>query len=336
MMRVVVTGAAGFVGRHLVTHLARHGHEVVALVHDPASTLALDEQLGASVTTVAGFLHDERFVAEQLDGAHCVIHLAAKREGQSEGELVSVNAQLTGLLARAASQVATMERFVYLSCLPAADPEPPEVPKKPGKKDPKRQPSVRRRSTRLSRYARSKRLGEERVLALAEDLPVTVLRAPLIYGPGDKNNLNLFKRMKRKLVPLPAKGRDALSVLFVDDLCEALLAAISREHPSGSVFEVSASNTLTWAEFTEAVSHALGVSSRPVGVPYWIFSLANRANPRKKPQPVQMLQTGREWRQRDWTCDSHAIESALGWRPTTPPLEGIARTTRWYRDAGWL
>lgn len=328
-MRIAVTGANGFVGRNLVRHLLSLGHEVIAMVRQcasvvPAEGLATDiESANHELTQASGSLQDRAFVAAQFDGCDAVIHLAAKRSSVSEGELVAVNTSLTGSLVKLAAE-ANVGRFVYLSCLPAAHPEPP---------------TTRRgaRSTRLSRFAQSKRRGEEKVLALAGDLAVTVVRAPLICGPGDAGNVDMFRRMKRRVVALPARGKDALSVIFIDDVCAALALVIARDHASGSVFELDAGTPVTWHSFTTTVAKTLGVHVRPVGVPYWMFSLANRSpTVTRRPHPAPLMQTGKEWRSRDWTCSSDDIAQTLGWRANTSPLDGIARTAQWYRDAGWL
>ena len=330
-MRIVVTGALGFIGRHVLERLASNGHEVVGLVRETAPSADL-QPANPRIELKGGSLYDEAFVREQLKDADGLLHLAGSRPGRSEGELVSANAKLTGLLARLAAESGHLKRFTYLSCLPAANPELPYSGPR------RRAPFVprQRRESRLSSYARSKKLGEERVLSLAERLPVTVLRAPLVCGPGDRHSLALFRQMRRRVVPLPASGRDEVSIIFVDDLCDALAATMTRDHPSGSVFDVSSGSPLTWRQFSAAVGRALGVQSRAVGVPYWMYALAHRTRRRRVDQPVVLLQTPREWRLRSWTCDGTAIGATLDWHPRTSPTECIVRTTRWYRDAGWL
>lgn len=327
-MRVFVTGATGFVGSHLVDLLLDEGHTVRALVRGGRPT-ALTGREGVEVVT--GSLADEGTLTEALAGVDAIAHLAGKYKLQNPAELLDVNAAGTRRLVRAAlTACPDLTRLVFLSSIAAAGPGSEDLsPRTEG--DP---------TDPVSYYGRSKRMAEEQVLEAADQLPVTIIRPPIVYGPGDRSRLKLFRRAQRRVVPQAGRGSALLSVIYVEDLCRAILLAMTRSHTSGRVFYVEDGRAVTWRQLTAAVGHGLGVRTKRVGVPGWMLSLATRANATygRVRHRASALTPDRvsEVRALNWACSSQAIRDELGWQPTTTLAEGIAATAHWYRDAGWL
>lgn len=327
-MRVFLTGATGFVGGHMVDLLIEEGHTVRALVR-PGHDEALAGREGVEVVT--GSLADEATLREALNDVDAIVHLAGKYKQSTPAELIDVNAAGTRRLAGAALEACPdLSRLVFVSSIAAAGPGPEDL--SPCTEDAPPEP--------LSVYGRSKRMAEEQLLEVADRLPVTIIRPPIIYGPGDRSRLKLFRRAKRRVVPHAWRGGALLSVVYVEDLCRAILLALTRDHDSGRVFYVEDGRAVTWKQLTSLVGESLGVRPQHVGMPGWMVTLATHATAtygrvRHRSSALTPDRVG-ELRARNWACSSKAIQEALGWEPTTTLADGIQATADWYRDAGWL
>src|SRR5437773_2743613 len=186
--RVAVTGATGFIGRHLVADLVNRGVDVRAIVR-PRSAHAAPR--GAAIVQAD---LDAAALSAAFAGVDAVVHLAAVVATTREHEYVTVN--VGGTRAVAAAALAAGARLIYVSSLAAAGSAPPGAPRR--EEDPP-QP--------LTPYGHSKLEGE-RHLAAIEGLRYTILRPSVVYGPGDRALLPLFRFARRGLLPLVGR-RDA-------------------------------------------------------------------------------------------------------------------------------
>ncbi|TMJ23085.1 MAG: NAD-dependent epimerase/dehydratase family protein, partial [Alphaproteobacteria bacterium] len=200
---VAVTGATGFVGPHLVAALARHSWKLRLLVRRWTPLPSLP---GVEAEIVWGDLSDEASLRALVGGADAVIHAAGLIKARRPAEFDRINRDGTARLSALAPDVP----FLLLSSLAAREPQ-------------------------LSPYAASKRAAEEAVAARSG--PWLTLRAPAVYGPGDRETLAYFKMAKRgfALQPGQPRGRPEarLSLIHVEDLAEALALALDRPVPPG-------------------------------------------------------------------------------------------------------
>ena len=332
-MLVLITGATGFVGRHLVERLVREGHACRALVRSETDVAALESQ---GVSVVRGSLADEYALREAARDAEAVVHLAGSRGARTEAEMLDINARGTARLAEASLAAApSLRRFVYVSTL-AATPPQPAAPR--GSARPR---ALSRQARRLSRsadvFGRSKRAGERRLLELAERLPVTVLRVPRVYGPGDRTWLPMTRAAKRHLVPLPGAGQRPLRLVYVEDLCDAIVLALTQPHESGQVLYIGGERQVTLRDLKRAVAGVLGVRARPLPLPRWLYGLGLSSGLRARRRPLGALALGATEAtplDRCQGCSPREAEAALGWRPQTSLSKGLETTIEWYRDQG--
>ncbi|NOT07000.1 MAG: NAD(P)-dependent oxidoreductase, partial [Gemmatimonadales bacterium] len=208
-MKVLVTGATGFVGGHLVDALLRRGDTVTALVRSRAKGEALAKR---GVTPAPGDLADDAALRAAARGQEVVYHLAGLVAAHSEAEFQTVNADGTARLVAAVAAGAPSARLVLVSSMAAAGPSPA------GGKLTGTEPA-----RPVTAYGRSKLAGER---AVAEGpLPWTILRPPAVYGPGDLELLRVFKATAFGAVPVFGGGGQELSMVYGPDLAEAIAAA---------------------------------------------------------------------------------------------------------------
>jgi dihydroflavonol-4-reductase len=236
---VLLTGATGFVGAHAAEAFALHGVAVRALVR-PTSDSARLRELGATV--VAGQLTDTAAVQRAAEGADAVVHMAALTKARSAAEYDAVNEEGTrALLEALAAMPVRPRRVVYLSSLAAVGPSagrPVDATSTP-------QP--------LSAYGRSKLGGERACAREAATFEVVVLRAPAVYGPGDRELLPFFRLARHGLLPIPGDAGRPLQLIHVQDLAATLVQAATRTGVRG-VYHAAESRVYRWSDVVEQVA----------------------------------------------------------------------------------
>lgn len=324
--RVLVTGGTGFVGSHLVEALSARGLSLRALVRRTSDVIRLAE-LGAEL--IEGGLDDSAALARAVRDADVVFHLAALTRARSGSEYNRVNAEGTCALAHAVIEARPRpRRLVYLSSLAAAGPT--EDGRPVGPDDPP-QP--------ITAYGRSKLAGERACLAAASELEVVVLRAPAVYGPGDRDLFPYLWLAARGILPVPAGPDRPVQLIHVDDLAEGLVRAATMPGAAG-IYHVAEPRSYTWSEVATWTARAVGRSVRVVRVPQWLVraaatvsefgaATAGRATIFNRQKARELLASG-------WLCETEAARRDLGFEAHIPLPEGLAGTAAWYREQGWL
>ena len=233
---VAVTGATGFVGRGIVAALRRRGIRVRALAR------SADTALEADAEVIRGTLEDPPSLARLTEGCPVLVHCAGAVRASTADAFHRINADATAALGRLCAENGV--RLVLVSSLAAREPG-------------------------LSPYAASKRAAEE-ALASTPGLDWCAVRPPLVYGPGDRATLPVFKMMRHGWLAVPAVPGARFSAIYRDDLGEAM-AALAENDVRG-IFDVSDATPdgYTWNDMAAGgrVSRSARVSHRPfVGMP---------------------------------------------------------------------
>ena len=303
-MYIVVTGASGFVGRAVLRRLQESGHRVLALLRSVPADPPLPNGMEALET---GDLSMFNRWPRALEGADALVHVAAiaHRAVGDERLLEAVNVTATANAARAAA--AEGVRFVYISSVKVHGEETGESPFRATDA-----PSPR------DAYARAK-LAAERAIAAVPNLGWTILRPPLVYGPGVKANFLALVRAVARGLPLPlASVKNRRSLLYVGNLADAVARCLESPQSSGHTYLLSDGTPLSSPELCRTLSDVLGRRARllpfPPSVLDWI--------PAMRPL-VRSLEV-----------DDSAIRSELGWQPPYTFEQGLRATAEWYLAQG--
>jgi len=322
-VNVAVTGAAGFVGGHLVDVLRGQGHGVRCLVRKPAQAGRLSA-LGCEL--VEGGLDREHALRSLVAGCDTVFHVAGALAARSEAELLAVNRDGSARLARLA-RAAGVRRLVYVSSLAVTGPAPRgTVLDESGAPRP------------VTPYGRSKKAGEDAVRE--SGAPFTIVRPPVVYGPRDRQVLRLFRLARRGCVPLLGDGRQELSLVQATDLGQALLAAATCPRAEGRTYHAAHPEVVTQRELARAVGNAVGRAVRTPALPAVIvrplLALTGAAARLAGRSTLLSLDKADEFLATAWICSSAALARDAGWHARIPLAEGLTGTARWYAAEGWL
>lgn len=303
---VAVTGATGFLGRHLVRALARDGWTPRVLVRrDPIHPLWRDIE----VEVIAGDLKTPGALDRLSHGAQVVIHVAGLIKAATLDGFNVVNRD--GACAAALAAKAAGARFILVSSLAAREPQ-------------------------LSNYAASKRAGEDAVREISPD--ALIVRPPAIYGPGDTETLALFELAAKSPI-LPVLSPDSrIAMIHVHDAA-AKLVDYCKGHTSGLV-ELSdvRRDGYTWTEIMRAAGAAMGRNPSLARLPDAVLIAAGAladAWSRATGTPL-VFGSGkvRELIHADWTLSSAPMSEGV---PSVFGLtDGFADAVDWYRAEGWL
>ncbi len=332
-MRILVTGASGFIGSGLVAELTAQGHEVCALMRPTASIQFLK---GVQFTRLTGDLLDQDSLNRACQNVDVVIHLAGLTAAKNREEYFKFNAEGTKRLAEAAVKSSSVKKFIYISSLAAGGPSIGLAPRNETEID-----------HPVSMYGESKLRGELYLEELKGKLPFIVLRPPMVYGPRDKNIYFFFKTIQKNWLPvLPSKtttGHKYYSALHVDDLIQMISQSIGlpdSAYQNGERFYVSDGKIYTYERIMELIALELKVKPIRVKVPAGLVTLAAKGGSllgdlMKKNLPFN-IDKQKELMPDYWICSPQKITEQLSYKPKYTMETGIPQTVTWYKVQGWL
>ncbi len=326
-MKVLVTGATGFIGSHLVDALVQGGVEVRCLVRRTSDLRWLKDR---PVEYVYGDCTDRSSLAEAVGGVDRIYHLAGATKVKRDEDFFTINATGTENLIRACLEHNPgLQKFLYLSSQAASGPSAN------GRMKTESDPNFP-----ISSYGRSKRIGEEAVLDHRKDLAVTILRPSAVYGPRDKDFLSLLQLISKRITFSLLGITQRISMCFADDLVQAILRAGEPGRGDGGIFFISDGQAYRMEEIGEAFSRAMGKRTVRLRVPAsliqgigWISEATSRLTGKSC---LLTRHKAKEMIQENWTCDITQARAMLGYLPRVSLDQGAGITVDWYRKQNWL
>ncbi|HEY4130271.1 MAG TPA: NAD-dependent epimerase/dehydratase family protein, partial [Gemmatimonadaceae bacterium] len=307
-MIVAVTGANGFIGRHLCERLTSEGWTVRA-------GLRRDVQPDA--------------IANLVTGADVVIHAAGATRAPTQRALRDSNVELTRCVASAAVK-AHVGRFVFISSQAAAGPSP------------NRETAITEASpdAPTEAYGRSKR-DAELVIRETRDLAHVIVRPAAVYGPRDRDFQALFRLARFGVAVHPGNREQWISLLHVDDAVEGIVRATMAETSAGETYFLANDAPAQWAELFALAAKAAGqqlhvdieVPSALVKVGAAMGDVVARLSGKAGLLTSDKAALSAP---RFWICSNEKARRELGFEPRVGLRDGFAATYAWYRSNGWL
>ena len=262
-----------------------------------------------SVEWVEGSLEKPDSLRRLVTGSTSVIHVAGVINARDPAEFERGNVDGTLAMLSAATAAGTT-RFVHVSSLAAREP-------------------------RLSKYGSSKAASEE--LVRRSGLDWAIVRPPAVYGPGDRETLELFRMAKLRLMLLPPKGR--VSLLHVDDLARLLLGLAETDDPKHLAIEPDDGRPGGWThrELASAIGRAVGRRNLALSMPGSFLRVGAIVDQLVRRQRAKLSpDRAAYFSHRDWVVNADCRPPPGLWEPKVETRRGLAETADWYRSQDWL
>jgi nucleoside-diphosphate-sugar epimerase len=325
-MNVLITGGTGFIGSRLALRCLEEGYRVhvIGQTNTPAeeSNKQMIESKGAKVHLIS--MADTRQINKIVDdNIDYIFHLAAAQHEMNipDQRFWDVNVEGTRNILEAAVN-SGVKRFVHGSTIGvfgilngAIDEESPCKPD--------------------NIYGVTKLAGEKLVLSYNGKLPVTVIRIPETYGPGDRRLLKLFKAIKKQVFVVIGNGKNLHSLIYIDDLIDGLLLAAACESSEGKVFLLSGKEALSTNEMINTIS--LNLNKKPPRIrlplaPVWAAAALTEGilRPLKIQPPIHRRRI--DFFKKSFTLSHQRAKDIMGFNPKVSFSEGSLKTAKWYID----
>ncbi len=324
-MRVLVTGATGFTGGHLVRRLVAAGDTVRALTRSPAPAFT-----AAGVEILTGDLRDQGAVDRAAAGVDVIYHVAAiyRQAGLRDEVYRAVNAAAVRTVVEAAARGGA-RRVVHCSTVGVHG----DIEEPPAREDAPLRPGDIYQVTKLE--------GERIARAAAEDtgIEAVIVRPTGIYGPGDRRLLKLFRGVARGRFPILGNGRIFYHLTYIDDLVEGFRLCGTVAAAAGRTYILAGAEVTTLNELVAIVAEEAHVARPRLHLPVWPFWVAGALceavcvpvgiEPPLYRRRVDFFTKSRKF-------DISRARAEIGYAPKVGVREGVARTLAWYQANGWL
>jgi len=321
--RVLITGASGFVGSHVADVLKSRGIAVRCLVR---KTSRLDF-MGPNFPEIAyGDVTLPETLQLALKDVDGIVHCAGLTKAHGAEDYFRVNQEGSRNLYLASQSFrGRLLKIVHISSLAAMGPSLHG------------QPVIEENVPHpISDYGRSKLAGQRMAESFMRDLPISILIPPAVYGPRDADFRIYFRLAARGIVPLPGRTPRYLSLIYVKDLAEAVVLALTLDKSAGKTYLVEDGCVQTWSSVADAIDHALGRTSRRIHLPLLaarsagvLGDLFSRVS--GKAVLLSSQKVG-EFLQAAWICSAQRIRDELGFRPSYSLDRGFSETLAWYKQ----
>ena len=327
-MEILVTGANGFVGRHLITALQKRGDSVRALSSPTGDTTWLEQH---TIPVFRGDIRRQGTLIESMRGVDAVVHLVAetkKKWGPTQSSFL-VNVTGTENVCRAAL-TAKVHRLVHVSTSaiynmgvgrPVTEDDLPQ----PLPDDP---------------YCFTKAQADNLVQRMIreEHLPAVILRLGALIGPGDTVNFGrLAERVRAGKSIIVGSGNNAIPLVYITDVVQALLLALDTEQAVGHVYNIGNDQTITQKQYLSTIAEVLGATPPRIHVPYSFMYAAAYMSERITAQskyriPPIATRHGIQILGEDGRLSIAKARNELGYEPQVSLHEAVQLTTHWYEQ----
>lgn len=324
--RVLITGASGFVGYHLIVEALNNDLEVFAAIRKSSKTDHL-QNLGIHFTYL-DYENPEELAANFAENQyHYVIHAAGTLRARTANEYNHINADYTYNLAKAAAGSKSVKKFVMISSLAGIGP----LDDIDGVLTEASEPHP------ITAYGKSKILAEERLRSIP-GLNYTILRPTAVYGPRDKDIFIFLKQVAKGFEPYIGKIEQKLTFIYVSDL--AVVAIKALRTGDGETYSISDGNVYSRYELADLTKEILNVKTYKIHIPVtfviMIAKIAEKIGSLSNQAPVINTEKLNELKAVNWSCSIDKAKRELGFLPAHDLRAGLSAAFSWYKNNNWL
>lgn len=326
-MKVLLTGASGFIGSFLAETLLKYNYHVRCLLRRSSKLIWLND---LDIECTFGKLDDLETIQRSLQDVDFVFHAAGITKAISEEDFQLGNVQLTQKLCEAILKGGfKLKRLVHISSQAAAGPSPTIQPI-----------NEETAPNPINLYGKSKLAAEKYVQQFKQEIPSTIIRPPAVYGPRDKDTLQYYKLLKRGIIP-NIGGRDKyLSLIYVKDLVAGIIQAAESPKTINQIYFLAMEQPYSWDEFAHIALGLMRKKALKVSIPeimaQGISRITERIARTIKLNPALNYDRYLQMKPDFWICSAQKAKRDFGFQCTTLLEDGIHETVQWYVKQGWL
>ena len=326
---VLVTGATGFTGVHLVKTLCDAGVKVRAIARKSSNR---DELEHLPIDWIIGDVFDKETIDKAMDGVTVVFHVAAAYREASISDNVywKVHVQSTQLLAQAALNQPNFRCFVHTSTIGVHG----HIEQPPADENYRFSPGDQYQTTKVEAENWIRQFADE------NQLPVTVVRPAAIYGPGDRRLLKIFKMAKLPVCPLLGlKSKGLYHLIHVRDLVDFMCFVVGAEHTRGEIYICGSDEAISTRDMVTTIGKHLGKPPRFLKLPVTPFFLLGDicefiCKPFGIEPPIYRRRVA--FFTKDRSFDTSKLREHAGFQCQYDNTRGLKELTDWYNNEGWL
>jgi nucleoside-diphosphate-sugar epimerase len=328
-MKVLVTGATGFIGSHVVDQLQKEDADIVCIARPTSDLRWLNDK---PISIINASLDNSDSLIPAVDGADMIIHVAGLTAARNDAEFLKGNRDSTRNLLEVASKYApNLQRFLHVSSQTVTGPSLSLI--EPVHEDSPLYP--------ITAYGRSKKAAEEVVKEYAQRFPITIVRPPAVYGERDTAILTFFQSVAKGIVPLIGFDDKRVSLIHGIDLARGIVESAFNQNTIGETYFISSEEFYSWKQIAEITKNAFGKSFvLPIRVPHatvmMLAGLSEMFGKFSSKPPVLNFEKGKDLIQPYWICSVEKAKKDFGWRQEISIEEGIKRTVEWYKTQKWV
>ena len=330
MMKILITGASGFIGSFIVEEALKRGFETWAAVRKSSSREWLQDE---RIHFIELNLSSKEQLVEQLRGKDFdyVVHAAGVTKCLNKQDFHRINTEGTRNLAEALLEVGMpLKRFVFVSSLSIFGAIKEQQPYEEIRESDTPQPNTE--------YGKSK-LEAEKYLATTT-LPYIILRPTGVYGPREKDYFIMAKSIQQHSDFAVGYQQQDITFVYVSDVVQAVFLALTNGE-NGRKYFLSDGEVYQSTTFSDLIHEELG---RPwwirIKAPIWVLRIITFIGEYVGQMTGKVTALNNDkfhiLKQRNWRCDIQPAIDELGYQPTVKLEEGVRRSIKWYKDNKWL
>lgn len=323
----VVTGASGLVGSHLVDNLLSKGLKVRCLLRKSSSLKWLE---GKDIEIFNTGLFDREGLKKAFNGASYIFHVAGVVKSKTPEGYFNGNVDTTRTMLEVANEdKSALKKFLVVSSLTAVGPSSDGNPV-----------NENTLCNPITTYGKSKLEQEKVVLSYKDKLPVTICRAPAVYGDRDTEIFIYFQTFSKGLTTTIGFNKKELSLIHAADLVEGLYKAAVSGRSNGEVYFITSKEFYTWQQINSITSKLLNKNPVVIKVPHFlVYTIASIAQFfamfSSKPATLN-IEKAKDITQQYWICDHSKAQKDFGFIQQISIEDGIKRTLDWYKQMKWI
>ena len=331
-MKILITGASGFIGSFIVEEALKQGFETWAAVRKSSSKEYLQDErihfIELNLSSKAQLI--EQLRPHQFD---YVVHAAGVTKCLNKADFRRINTEGTKNLVDALLDLQMpLKRFVFLSSLSVFGAIKEQLPYDEIREDDTPKPNTE--------YGRSKLEAERYIDSIGSRLPYIILRPTGVYGPREKDYFMMAKSIKQHIDFAVGYQRQDITFVYVTDVVQAVFLALEKGE-TGRKYFLSDGQVYQSTTFSDLIHEELG---RPwwlrITAPIWVLRIITFFGEYIGHMTGKVTALNNDkyniLRQRNWRCDIEPTRHELGFEPKVQLKEGVKTTIQWYKDHKWL